>query len=456
MLTPDNLDRVAKILIDAGEASSYAEAQSKLARYAMRVWISNDCIRTPAGQAALLTMVATGYRALPGGVFVEAELDVPLNVGTYTVGSLRELILHIGGRVDHRGPTDSPIVRIGTSQNKSQSGVPIIDCVYRGWRGGVLPGDLDEPQRPDTNAITPAAILAGAISVSEVFQFHRGGMAEAARRSTGLSLWRPDQIENWKEEDDSEPRISFLPNSLWLIGLGHLGQAYLWVLGLLPYAQPQDVELVLQDFDRLTISNTSTSVLTTPSIIGQLKTRAMATWAESRGFQAHLFERRFADNIRVVEGDPAICLCGVDNSVARAALGDAGFRMVVNAGLGAGPVEFMAMRLYTFPGPKSPRTIWGTSRKSSVALPLDRPAYTVLREAGFDECGLTLLAERTVGAPFVGVSAATLVISEVLRAVHGGKRVIACDATLAALAHRKVVLGEAQKIGNPGFTDAMP
>ena len=25
---------------------------------------------------------------------------------------------------------------------------------------------------------------------------------------------------------------------LWLIGLGHLGQAYLWALGLLPYLEP--------------------------------------------------------------------------------------------------------------------------------------------------------------------------------------------------------------------------
>jgi len=36
---------------------------------------------------------------------------------------------------------------------------------------------------------------------------------------------------------------------LWLIGLGHLGQAYLRALGLLPFARPQDLSLILQDID---------------------------------------------------------------------------------------------------------------------------------------------------------------------------------------------------------------
>ena len=48
----------------------------------------------------------------------------------------------------------------------------------------------------------------------------------------------------------------------------------------------------------------------------------------------------------------------------------------------------------------------------------DRP----LRETvpgGLDQCGLTQLAGRTVGAPFVGALAAAIVIGEVLRAVNG-------------------------------------
>ena len=37
----------------------------------------------------------------------------------------------------------------------------------------------------------------------------------------------------------------FLPSRLWLIGLGHLGQTYMWGLGLLPYSNPEVTPLFL-------------------------------------------------------------------------------------------------------------------------------------------------------------------------------------------------------------------
>jgi len=181
----------------------------------------------------------------------------------------------------------------------------------------------------------------------------------------------------------------------------------------------------------------------------------MAAWAEHQGFRTQILERKFAANFQVSEEEPTIALCGVDNAAARAALGDVGFRFIVNAGLGAGPVDFMAMRFYTFPGPKNPRAIWGTPRGKASA-PIDRPAYRALRDAGIDDCGLTLLAERTVGAPFVGVTAAAITVAEILRALHGGGRTLIHDATLGALEHRQVLMGEPLQLGNPGFTEARP
>ena len=48
------------------------------------------------------------------------------------------------------------------------------------------------------------------------------------------------------------------------------------------------------------------------------------------------------------------------------------------------------------------------------------PAYKKLKQDGMDACGLTQLASRTVGVPFVGLIAGSLVISELLRRLHGG------------------------------------
>ncbi len=50
---------------------------------------------------------------------------------------------------------------------------------------------------------------------------------------------------------------------------------------------------------------------------------------------------------------------GVDNPDARAAYEDAGFDWIVEAGLGAGPTEYLALRLHTFPATTTARKKWG-------------------------------------------------------------------------------------------------
>ena len=92
-------------------------------------------------------------------------------------------------------------------------------------------------------------------------------LPSAGRRTLGMSLWNPNPDVDWRVDDPFEPALKYLPNRLWLIGLGHLGQAYLWNLGLLPYADPSALFLVLQDIDDVTTSTHSTSILTTPSMV---------------------------------------------------------------------------------------------------------------------------------------------------------------------------------------------
>ncbi len=106
---------------------------------------------------------------------------------------------------------------------------------------------------------------------------------------------------------------------------------------------------MLHDFDRLTLANDSTSLLTDPGLVGRRKTRAMAEWTEARRFRTSLVERLFPGGIKVAGDEPRLALGAVDNAQARAAYQDAGFDCVVEAGLGAGPSEYLALRLHTFP-----------------------------------------------------------------------------------------------------------
>src|SRR5690606_5739451 len=116
----------------------------------------------------------------------------------------------------------------------------------------------------------------------------------------------------------------------------HLGQAYLWGLGLLPYPVGARVDLVLQDDDIITPSTESTSILSDKAATGIKKTRAMAAWAERRGFATVITERLFDDQCRRRHDEPSVALCGIDNAAGRRALDQVGFDFVVEAGLGRG------------------------------------------------------------------------------------------------------------------------
>src|SRR5262249_21773056 len=84
----------------------------------------------------------------------------------------------------------------------------------------------------------------------------------------------------------------------------------------------------------------------------------------------------------------------------------------------------------------------------------DRPAYKgMLKSGALDQCGVTLLAGKAVGAPFVGAAAATLTISEVLRLLHGGPVHELIDLDLKPLEDRGTVLTQKGfSTLNPGYS----
>jgi hypothetical protein len=310
---------------------------------------------------------------------------------------------------------------------------------------------------PITAAPAPAPImalapmLAAALAVNEAFLFVSGQSAVAGRRTIGLSLWNPAATCDWLSVPAGEPELQLLPSHLWLIGLGHLGQAYLWALGLLPYAQPAQLRLVLQDIDIITPSTESTSVLSDAALIGQKKTRAMAAWVERRGFVTAIHERRFEGSFKRLADEPPIALCGLDNALGRQALDQVGFDFVVEAGLGRGYRDFRALRLHTLPARRSAAKIWGADSETGPVN--DQPAYTrLLNEGRLDRCGVTLLAGKAVGAPFVGAVAATLAVAEILRLLHGGTVQELIDLDLKALEYRTAVPSQTDFTTlNPGY-----
>ena len=385
-----------------------------------------------------------------GGVEVEGIAGMPLLLPLRPYRTLEEAVSGLGGKVVRAASRDVPLVVVGDGREDADRAFA-VRTTFDGWAGGIVPVRAQGLRLAERQEFILSGVLSGAVAVAEAFQHLRGGNPAAGRRNVGLSLWRPEA--DWREPQTVGPVITRLPSALWLIGIGNVGQAYMWALGLLPYENPNEVQLVLQDYDMLAPSNDSTSLLTQPTVIGARKTRAIADWAEKRGFRTAIIERRFASDFRVGADDPAVALCGVDNALARSALEDAGFSRVIEAGLGYGIRDYLGFRTHVFPGSRRAHDIWRTE-ESGREVRTDLPAYQALEATGADQCGLTKLAGRTVGAPFVGAVAAAVVVGELLRMVNGGHAYELIDGHLRNLDHRTVVRAAEGQPFNPGSTEA--
>jgi len=419
LVRSSGLHRLVKLMMDSGEATSIEEAEQILAHYRLGIHVDKGAVASPAYQAGLLTAVNTGRRCFLGSVQLSGDLDIPLKVPWGRCSTLAEAVIDLQGKIVDEPEIGLPLIYFGDGTLDDSFHEFSVRPVVRGWNGGVLPA-RDPISFLLEETITPAGVLAGALAVSEAFQFIRGDNPLAGHRSVGMSLWRPDPKNFWLDADPG-PALDSLPSKLWLIGLGHLGQAYLWTLGFLPYPAGSKVQLMLQDIDTLEDTNDSTSLLTNKTLIGIKKTRAMATWCEERGFQTTLIERRFTDDFTINDTEPALALCGVDNIEARQLLDKVGFKRIIEAGLGKGTQGYLGLRVHTFPASRSTGQCWKPINEENN--PIDRliqqPAYQQLHEKGLDRCGLIELAGHSVGASFVGAVASTLVITQALRIIRG-------------------------------------
>lgn len=452
IVDPDSFNRVVKMVVDADEVATIQEGYDLFRSYRICVVVGPEVADSAPLQAALLTIVNTARRAMLGGVFVVGDLDVPVLTSVGNGQLLTQLVRKLGGKIRSDVPKELPILLLGSPKVEIQPDRISLQVTFDGWKGGVIPHC--ERSRLSDRGTTLAAIVAGAIGVSELFQNLRGNPM-SGRRSVGLSLWNLDSID-W-EAAPTGPCNFVLPSKLWLIGLGHLGQAYLWILGFLPFEFPAELELVLQDFDRVTLANDSTSLLTNVELVGTLKTRTMARWAERQGFQTRIVERKFPGGISISNDEPRIALGGVDNPQARAALEDSGFDCIIDAGLGGGPTEYLSIRMHCFPGATTARRLWGGISSLQNSKTVSTRGYSNLLNKGAEACGIVQLASRTVGAPFVGAVAAAVAISEILRRLNNGSPIDVLDMTLRDPKTRSTVLSSSQNQRfNPGFTSSTP
>ena len=265
------LSRVAKLLVDA-EGISFTEAEHRLRSMTLEIRVGTKAA-SPAGHAAALTALAVGRRTFLGGVRVIGDLDQPLQSPLSPRASLGDAITEVGtSSLD-----GSAAISIAIGTDAAPGG---IIAWWDGWRAGAGP-DGGRALGRSNNPL--AGVAAGAHAIGAAFQRLRGATA------------LPADIDLWPGSEEAPDFAEvYLPSALWLMGLGNLGQAFLWNLAALPYANGADRALVLQDFDRVSEENWGTSILVPDDRFGDLKTRMAENWVESRGFKVRRVDRVLA------------------------------------------------------------------------------------------------------------------------------------------------------------------
>jgi hypothetical protein len=421
------LSRISKLLVDREELS-VSEVRARREQFAVTLLCGPDVGQSRTLQLAVLTAASIATRCFPGAVRVildKALASSDLLLPPLIQGPFAPALADLIGRGNLYFSTGSEAIGRVLLFGNAPPVPSALRVSFDGWIAQVGPvAAVDRLAERPYCAL--AGVLAGALAVSEMFLSFAELNIEATRRSIGLSLWRPDLP--YEHPEAQGPQVEFLPRELWMLGLGHLGNAYLWSLASLPYPEPEAVEIYLNDFDTVEAENFETGLIFTPADEGHLKSRVCSRWLEARGFRTRLVERPFGADFRcrIIEpAEPRLALCGFDSNPARRLLPHANFARVMESGLGGIKHNFDTISFHSLPNPRSAEELWpdlspgeqGRQREEFERIARENPAYEQL---GDDDCGRAELAGKSVAAPFVGVTAATLVVAEALRLLHDG------------------------------------
>jgi hypothetical protein len=436
--------RIRALLLNSGRYSA-EEAELKLASMRLRVHLGEDASATPAGQAAALTAIVTAIRCFDQVYFegaLEAPLLLPLPIPGKTIGSVAAKLGALTTFVDQ--PLRSVLIGSGGERGLGQE----VRATWNGWNAGVAPANL--PVAAGRGDCALAGIAAGAQAVGQCFLAEQGD-PYAGRRRAEISLWTPDAKASW---DNPGPLMAdvYLPTALWLVGLGNLGQAFIWSITCLPYATPRDLLLFLQDDDAVSEENWGTSILVERGRYGDLKTLVGERWCLSRGFRVRRIDRRLDESLKRADLEPSIALAGLDRIEPRKLLGLPGFAHVIDAGLGAEAGDFHQLRVNVFGKDRSPADHFTETEeeiKQRAKRAGDREA-TLRSLDVYQEhertnpngaCGTAELLGISVAVPFVGVFAGALAVSQAVRIASNLAPHATICGSLADVNEIKAVLG---------------
>lgn len=394
--------RLSKILVDSS-GIGFGEAQARLRALTLEIVIGSEA-RSPAAHAAALTAVSTGRRSFLGGVRVTGEVSQPVITALPCSGTpLGEACAALGASFFEGEPGFRIFIGGGEAENERLG----VAAFWDGWSAGVrAAGECAAAAVDGSNPL--AGVAAGGLAVGTAFDHARG---KRGALPADIHLWDTGQ---------GAPAFAdvFLPGALWIVGLGNLGQAFLWSLACLPYRDPGDLRLVIQDFDRVTPENWGTSVLVVEEAYGWLKNKSAEAWLDQRGFEVRRIDRRLLAGERVGPGEPLLAFSGVDKVAARRDMANVGFEVIVDAGLGRTAANFDKFGVNVFHAERRIDDHYARMT-DPVAAPIPNGSAYEELAASIGQCGAAEIAGASVAAPHVSAVAGAVAVARTIALVSG-------------------------------------
>jgi hypothetical protein len=223
--------RLVKAIVDRpGNSLDFAAAEARLAAIRVAIVLGASHANTAAGQAAALTAAVTSVKCFGGATLVttcDQKLMRPLPIATTIGGAAAAFGARVGTTIPE-GTTHTIMIGDSARTEGANAKAAFVTCWWNGWLAGIVPAW--EERALGASRTSASGIFAGALAVREIFATVLG-LPRAGTRVSVASLWTP-----WAdvERAGAGPVEVYLPPKLWFIGLGHLGQGFLWSLGLLP------------------------------------------------------------------------------------------------------------------------------------------------------------------------------------------------------------------------------
>lgn len=414
------LSRVDKLRVDR-DGIAPEESSSQRAASVPQLAVGDDASNSEMLQVMALTAVNLANKSF------NAKVPVLASESLWNSRSLTGLTTKptFGEALAELGATKSQMLvdtRLTLVLGEVEPPRRAIRMTFDGWLVGVGPASTF-PRWPERALCPLAAVAAAAIGVGEAFSNWAGINVMATRQDIKFSLWHPGtDVANREAQGDE---VLEFPEMLEFFGVGHLGQAYLWAMTSLPFADRSSLKPYLCDDDEIEEPNVETGALLCQGSIGEPKTRVVADWLRVRGIKAKLIERFIDQSYVRAQAEPQIALSGFDNNEARQWVSTAGFTRIIDAGLGGEACNFDSIAIRSWPHDRDAQEIWPVEtiqqRQAREAHKRELAASNrIYANLAPDECGRLLVANKAVAVPFVGALAACFALAEVLRACNGG------------------------------------